>query len=164
MKIMDLLQGSLRADEDRRSFLRTQVIFWLLAAIDGHAKNFSLFLLPQGDYELTPRYDVLSAHPVIGHGRGKLSAQKATLAMAVLGKNRYYRIAEIECRHWLETAKRCGMPGMRSIIADILDQTPRVLDEVRAQIPESFPEPVAEAILNGLNVQAVHLGRGLSTG
>ena len=164
LKIMDLLQGSLRADEDRTSFLRTQVIFWLLAAIDGHAKNFSLFLLPQGDYELTPRYDVLSAHPVIGHGRGKLSAQKATLAMAVLGKNRHYRIAEIECRHWLETAKRCGMPGMRSIIADILDQTPRVLDEVRAQIPESFPEPVAEAILNGLNVQAVHLGRGLSTG
>jgi hypothetical protein len=53
---------------------------------------------------------------------------------------------------------------MRPIIADILDQTPRVLDEVRAQIPESFPEPVAEAILNGLNVQAVHLGRGLSTG
>jgi hypothetical protein len=50
---------------------------------------------------------------------------------------------------------------MRSIIADILDQTPRVLDEVRAQIPESFPEPVAEAILNGLNIQAEHLGRGL---
>lgn len=111
------------------------MIFWLLAAIDGHAKNFSLFLLPQGDYELTPRYDVLSAHPVIGHGRGKLSAQKATLAMAVLGKNRHYRIAEIECRHWLETAKRCGMPGMRSIIADILDQTPQVLDKVRAEVP-----------------------------
>jgi serine/threonine-protein kinase HipA len=84
--------------------------------------------------------------------------------MAVLGKNRHYRIAEIECRHWLETAKRCGMPGMRPIIADILDQTPRVLDEVRAQIPESFPEPVGEAILNGLKVQAEHLGRGLSTG
>jgi len=124
MKIMDLLQGSLRADEDRRSFLRTQVIFWLLVAIDGHAKNFSLFLLPQGDYELTPRYDVLSAHPVIGHGRGKLSAQKATLAMAVLGKNRYYRIAEIlECapssptsstRHpgsWMKCALRFLSPS-----------------------------------------------------
>jgi serine/threonine-protein kinase HipA len=162
MKIMDLLQGSLRADEDRRSFLRTQVIFWLLAAIDGHAKNFSLFLLPQGDYELTPRYDVLSAHPVIGHGRGKRAAQKATLAMAVVGKNRHYRIAEIECRHWVETAKRCGMPGMRPIIADILDQTPRVLDEVRAEIPKLFPEAVAEAILDGLKIQAERLGASLS--
>ena len=84
--------------------------------------------------------------------------------MAVLGKNRHYRMAEIECRHWLETAKRCGMPGMRSIIADILDQTPRVLDEVRAEIPKLFPEPVAEAILNGLKIQAGQLGRGVSTG
>lgn len=39
----------------------------------------------------------------------------------------------------------------------------QVLDEVRAQIPESFPEPVAEAILNGLNVQAGQLGRRMST-
>lgn len=39
----------------------------------------------------------------------------------------------------------------------------RVLDEVHAQIPESFPEPVAEAILNGLKIQAGQLGRGLST-
>ena len=56
------------------------------------------------------------------------------------------------------------MPGMRSIIADILDQTPRVLDEVRAEIPKLFPEPVAEAILNGLKIQAGQLGRGVSTG
>jgi serine/threonine-protein kinase HipA len=82
--------------------------------------------------------------------------------MAVLGKNRYYRIAEIECRHWLETAKRCGMPGMRPIIADILDQTPRVLDEVRAEIPKLFPEAVAEAILDGLKIQAERLGASLS--
>lgn len=27
----------------------------------GHAKNFSLFLLAQGRFRLTPRYDVLSA-------------------------------------------------------------------------------------------------------
>lgn len=45
-KIMDLLLGSQNPAEDRRDFMRTQLIFWLLAAIDGHAKNFSLFLLP----------------------------------------------------------------------------------------------------------------------
>ena len=28
--------------------MRTQLVFWLLAAIDGHAKNFSIFLLPGG--------------------------------------------------------------------------------------------------------------------
>ncbi len=42
-KIMELLLGSQRAEEDRRDFMRTQLLCsrWLLAAIDGHAKNFS---------------------------------------------------------------------------------------------------------------------------
>lgn len=160
--IMDLLQGSSRAEQDRKDFLRTQVIFWLLAAIDGHAKNFSVFLLPQGSYELTPRYDVLSAHPVIGHGRGKLSTHKAAMAMAVLGKNRHYRLQEIECRHWLETARRCGFAGMREIIDQLVGETPKVVAEVRTQIPEAFPERIAETILTGLTSQAAQLAEGLS--
>ncbi len=90
-RILEVLQGSERAEEDRRDFLRTQVVFWLLAAIDGHAKNFSLFLLPGGAYRLTPRYDVLSAHPVLGNGRGRLARQKVRMAMAVWGANRHYR-------------------------------------------------------------------------
>ena len=159
--IMDLLRGSNRSDTDRRDFLRTQVLFWLLAAVDGHAKNFSVFLLPQGAYELTPRYDVLSAHPVLGHGPGRLSAQKATLAMAVLGKNRHYRLAEIRYRHWIETAKRCGLPGMEEIVADLVERTPQVAESIRSQLPKSFPEPIAESILDGLARQAELLGREL---
>jgi serine/threonine-protein kinase HipA len=106
--IMDLLLGSEQATEDRRDFMRTQFVFWMLAAIDGHAKNFSVALLPAGAYKLTPRYDILSAYPVIGHGRGKLSLQKVRMAMAIEGKNLHYRWQEIKTRHWLETAKRCG--------------------------------------------------------
>ena len=58
--IMGLLLGSSRADDDRRDFFKTQILYWLLCAIDGHAKNFSLFLEAGGGYRLTPRYDVLS--------------------------------------------------------------------------------------------------------
>ena len=47
--------------EDGRNFLCAQLLFWLLAAIDGHAKNFSLFVLQGGRYRMTPLYDVLSA-------------------------------------------------------------------------------------------------------
>ncbi len=42
--IMDILLGSEVADEDRREFFRTQILFWMLCAIDGHAKNISIFL------------------------------------------------------------------------------------------------------------------------
>ena len=40
--IMQVLLGAENADADRERFIQSQVLFWLLAAIDGHAKNFSL--------------------------------------------------------------------------------------------------------------------------
>jgi len=55
---------------DLASFFKAQVLFWMLRAIDGHAKNFSLFLNPGGRFQLTPLYDVLSAWPVIGRASG----------------------------------------------------------------------------------------------
>lgn len=70
-----LLLGSQRAGENRRDFMRTQLVFWLLAAIDGHAKNFSVFLLPAGAFQLTPRYAVLN----IGNMIGKITDAQANL-------------------------------------------------------------------------------------
>ncbi len=148
-KIMELLRGSERSAEDRRDFMRTQLIFWLLAAIDGHAKNFSIFLLPGGAYRLTPRYDVLSAYPVLGHGSRKLSPHKIRMAMAARGKNRHYRWKEISARHWMETAKRCGFSGMKSIMDEVISQTPRVVERVSARLPRKFPADIAETTLTG---------------
>jgi serine/threonine-protein kinase HipA len=36
--------------------MTANLVFWLLASIDGHAKNFSIFLLPGGGFKLTPLY------------------------------------------------------------------------------------------------------------
>ena len=57
-----LAQSSERSD--LTTLFKAQVLFWMLRAIDGHAKNFSLFLNPGGRFQLTPLYDVLSAWPV----------------------------------------------------------------------------------------------------
>ncbi|KAI1696512.1 serine/threonine-protein kinase toxin HipA [Ditylenchus destructor] len=65
----------------RRDFFTTQLLFWMLCATDGHAKNFSLFLRPGGGYQLTPLYDVLSAYPVLGTGPASISPHKVKLAM-----------------------------------------------------------------------------------
>ena len=53
-------------EEDRASFAITQLTFWLMAATDGHAKNYSVFLQPGDSYIATPLYDVLSVFPYIG--------------------------------------------------------------------------------------------------
>jgi serine/threonine-protein kinase HipA len=148
-KIMNLLLGAQNPIEDRRDFMRTQLIFWMLAAIDGHAKNFSLFLLPGGAYRLTPRYDMLSAYPVLGHGRGKLSPHKIKMAMAVRGKNRHYLWKEISARHWVETARRCGLSNMKSVLEEVIERTPTAVAHVRDRLPRSFPAGIAETILTG---------------
>ena len=48
--IMKLLQGSDNPNEDREAFFKSQIIFWLIGATDGHAKNFSIFLRPGGGF------------------------------------------------------------------------------------------------------------------
>ena len=53
--ILDLLDGSITREQDRRDFFKVQLLFWMLCATDGHGKNFSLFLRPGGRYQLYQR-------------------------------------------------------------------------------------------------------------
>jgi serine/threonine-protein kinase HipA len=66
--IFGLLKGADDAQADQIAFFKSQILFWLIGATDGHAKNFSVFLKPGGRYSLTPFYDVLSAQPAVDRG------------------------------------------------------------------------------------------------
>ena len=156
--ILDQLNGSSQAAIDRSDFFRTQVLFWMLAAIDGHAKNFSVFIEPKGFYRLTPRYDVLSAHPVMGHGAGRLSAHKVKMAMAVDGKNRHYKWAEIRREHFEQTAQRCRLPDAPALIDELVGRTPQAIAKVTDSLPANFPADLADAIFEGLKQASEKLG------
>jgi serine/threonine-protein kinase HipA len=66
---------------DRRIFFKTQILFWLLAAIDGHGKNFSVFLEAGNRYRMTLLYDILSAYPLMS--KKGLQRQKIKMAMSL---------------------------------------------------------------------------------
>ncbi|MBL8453567.1 MAG: HipA domain-containing protein, partial [Zoogloea sp.] len=137
------------------SFFRAQLVFWVLCATDGHAKNFSLFLRPGGRYQLTPLYDVLSAYPVVGKDAGKLSPFKARMAMAVRSQNTHWKMRDILRRHWIAVGQRHGVSTedgrpADALIDELIAQTPQVVATVRAQLPPDFPMPVADSILDGL--------------
>lgn len=153
--IMNLLLGSSNAEADRSVFFKTQVVFWLLCAIDGHAKNFSVFLDTKGGYRLTPSYDVLSAYPVIGNAAGLLQEKKVKMAMALTGKNRHYKWSELQRRHFDSTAKACGIEvSGKAIVDEVLAATPAVIEQVATGLPPGFPDRIASAILNGLGSTA----------
>ncbi len=158
-RIMDVLLGSTNAEKDRLTFFRTQILFWVLGAIDGHAKNFSIFLEAGGSYRLAPLYDILSAYPVMGGGHGKLPMQKIKMAMAVYGANRHYEWSRIEPRHWVETGRRCGIAeeSTRRLMNEIGENAKGVLERVGQRIPGSFPGRLQEAIFVGVKSAAQRL-------
>lgn len=158
-KIMELLLGSDNAEQDRRNFFKTQIIFWVLAATDGHGKNFSIAHLPRGRYRSTPIYDVLSAHPVIGTGKGNISPNKAKLAMAVRGSGNYHLINQIQRRHWIAQANKVGLEASvaERLIMEVTDSTENVIHKVGGMLPEHFPMDMAEAIFNGMRKHSAKL-------
>ena len=161
-RIFDLLDGSMTREQDRRDFFKAQLIFWMLCATDGHAKNFSLFLRPGGRYQLTPLYDVLSAYPVFGEGPGTMLPFKVKMAMAVRFRNAHWKVRDILRRHWLALGARHGVVSddgrqIQFLIDDVLARTPQVIAAVRAQLPAGFPMPVANSIISGLQGAADRL-------
>lgn len=151
-KVMEVLLGSDNALPDRYLFFKAQMLFWLLAAIDGHAKNFSIFLLPGGGYRLTPLYDVLSAHHLVENRQ--ILPQKLKMAMAVKGKEKHYVWERMLPRHWRATAHVCRFPAdqVDAVMDELLGGVEAVIDQVGAQLPPTFPARVAEPVFKGMQV------------
>ncbi len=149
-KIMEKLRSSLRPEDDRFQFMHTVFLFWLLGAIDGHAKNFSIFLRQGGRFELTPVYDVISAYPLAEKRQVEYNDLK--MAMALRGKNTHYAWREIMPRHWFSHSAKVDFPKskMQQIINEVADRLEMVIETVSANIPPDFPRDVAEPIFSGM--------------
>lgn len=143
--IAELLRGSDDPLGDQLAFLKSQILFWLIGATDGHAKNFSIFLRPGGRFRLTPFYDVLTAQPSLD---SKQIPHKAfRLAMAV-GDNSKYRIPDISGHHFIETAKKARIPSRvtREAVDQILERGTAVFDEVESALPKHFPAEIHASV------------------
>lgn len=151
--LFTLVQQSLDAERDLRTLMASQILFWMLRAPDGHAKNFSIQLQAgaAGRFRLAPLYDVMSAHPVIGDGPNQWAARELKLAMALLGKNRHYLMHTIQRRHFNSTAKKLGYgETAEPLLQELVERTPAVVAQVQNELPEGFSQQVADQILDGL--------------
>lgn len=150
---MQLLSAS-QCKQDRETFFKSQVLFWLLATIDGHGKNFSLFLGAHNTYRMTPLYDILSAYPFLS--RRGLQARKIKVAMSLKGKNTHWKWSSIQPRHFLTTSHHLKYPPAKvaQYYESFIDNVENAIATVESKICPGFPEYIAETIFDGLRKQA----------
>ena len=151
-EIFELLNSTIAPYEDRRTFLKSQILFWLLAAIDGHAKNFSIFLTPAG-YRLAPLYDVMSVAPY-----PEFPIQKTKMAMS-FGNKSYYRLSQIHPRHFRQTGKNAGMHALDTddILSELIDRKDKAVAEAEALavntgVPDSTSEPIFDGLMKRFTI------------
>lgn len=150
--VMQQLLGAVNPQQDRETFMRTQVLFWLLGATDGHAKNFSIFIDAQDQYRMTPLYDILSAFPAIS--KKGLHEKDLRLAMSLKGSSgRKTECRMIGAQHFLNTAKEVGFPlsCMEQILHDMGSMAADVINKVADELPAGFPGFIAEPIFEGMH-------------
>jgi serine/threonine-protein kinase HipA len=102
---------------------------------------------------------VLSAHPIVGGGANQLAIQKARMAMAVRGSQNYYRLAQIQRRHWIAQGRQVGLPEaeVESMIAELVAAMDPAIAAVAARLPREFPQDVAGAVFDGIRAQGKKL-------
>lgn len=149
VQIMSLLKGSDQPTADRITVLKAQMLFWLIGATDGHAKNFSIFLGPGGSFHLTPLYDVLTAQP--SFEKKQIDRRQMRLAMSV-GTNRHYRIGEIRGRHFVQTGKAAGLAEsvVLATIEEMVETAKRAPQKIENTLPTDFPLALHGSVSKGM--------------
>jgi serine/threonine-protein kinase HipA len=126
----------------------------MLAATDGHAKNFSIYHRRGGAFGLTPLYDVLSTWPVVGKRPGQLDIHELKLAMALRGKNSHYKILEIQPRHFRALADRYPDAQAWPAMIELASRVEEAINAVEKRLPQGLAESVWTPISKGLREQA----------
>jgi serine/threonine-protein kinase HipA len=134
--ILDLLKGSDTPAEDQKAFLIAQMVFWIIGATDGHAKNFSV--APGGGFQMTPLYDVLTAQPSLDSHQ--INRKQMKLAMCVGD--------QIHPRHFVQTAAAAGIPASLAItvIEYIAEHGAGAFGAVGNALPKDFPQEIHESV------------------
>lgn len=156
VEICELLQGSDEPLRDRADFLKANILFWLIGATDGHAKNFSIALMPGGRFTMTPLYDVLTVQPSLDVGQIQIKDMK--LAMRV-GKGRHYKVSEIQGRHFVETGLAAGFSReqVMRVFEDIRARAEQAFETAVTDMPPGFPAMLCDSVRRGFEQRVPRL-------
>jgi len=143
--IMAILRGSDEPRKDRYDFFKAQILFWLIGATDGHAKNFSLALSSQGRFQMTPLYDVLTLQPLFD--KKQIPRKGFKMAMRV-GNSNQYNVENILGKHHIDTGRKSGLSRevLNAMIEDVTKSSDAALQTTADALPGDFPVTLLDSI------------------
>lgn len=142
-EVMKIVSGSNRRIEDRDAFIQAVVYNYLILGTDAHAKNYSIQHAAEG-FILAPLYDIASFAP---YAR---SPKDERLAMRI---DRYYKIAQIQKRHFERMSRSCSYPPKRMLhhLEKFALSIPAASDQVaNSTIKDGLDATFVEALVNTL--------------
>ncbi|MBO9547128.1 type II toxin-antitoxin system HipA family toxin [Caulobacter sp.] len=159
--ILRRLKASETPLEDQAAFFKSQVLFWLIGATDGHAKNFSVFLKTGGRFAMTPFYDILSAQPAFD---AKAIAHRTYKLAMSAGDNRHYKILDVHGRHFVETAREAGLRPrlVRAVFDEIIALADKAGERALAQMPVGFHEGIHTSLTRAIQQRLPRLASALA--
>jgi serine/threonine-protein kinase HipA len=152
--IMNLLQFSDNPETDRDRFMRAQVLNYIIAGTDAHARNYSIVYAPGGAFRLAPLYDVISDLPY-----AKRKGAKSTLAMSIGGKR---VIGEILPRHWERQAAsvRFSRDRLFQHMRDLIARLPEAAEAVEVQMKnEGLKTAIVSRLREAIQERCEFLGK-----
>ena len=119
-----LARHSSDAMVDVARFFDANILNWLVAGPDAHAKNYSILHAEGPDHRFAPLYDVITALPYPRLGKGG-----AKLAMAVGGER---AVGAISRDHWRAAARAVELPADLAIerIVELGGRMPAAIERV----------------------------------
>jgi serine/threonine-protein kinase HipA len=144
-----LARHSSDAAVDIARFFDANILNWLIAGPDAHAKNYSILHAAGPEHRLAPLYDVITALP---YARRAKSGVK--LAMAIGGER---AVGSINAAHWRAAARAADLPADLVVdrIAELGERMTAAIDRVIAhpdgddetrQIMTRLAEPIADHV------------------
>ena len=109
-----------------------------------------------GRFRMTPIYDVLTVQPSLDAGALQIKDMK--LAMRA-GQGRHYRVADIQGRHFVETALAAGFSReqVAGLFEDIRGRAERAFDGALAEMPPEFLEGLVAPLRRGFEQRLTRL-------
>ncbi len=150
------LNNSDTPEEDRLTFFKANILFWLMGATDGHAKNFSIFIGPGGTFRLTPLYDVLTIQP--SFDKNHIDRKQMRMSMSV-GRRRRYRAFDISGKDFVFTGQKAGFSEkqIKNIIEAIEHEWQPAFYRACADLNKDFPDHLLDSLSNAFKMRIPQL-------